>query len=57
MFIALGLVSDSCYALAAGAAGQWLKKSRAWLRFERAVGGFLMIGLGMTAALAGGERK
>ena len=57
MFIALGLVSDSCYALAAGAAGQWLKKSRAWLRLERAVGDSLMIGLGVTAAVAGGERK
>ena len=57
MFIALGLVSDSCYALAAGLAGQWLKKSRAWLRLERAVSGSLMIGLGVTAAFAGGERK
>jgi threonine/homoserine/homoserine lactone efflux protein len=57
MFIALGLVSDSSYALAAGAAGHWLKKSRAWLKFERAVSGTLMIGLGVTAAFAGSERK
>jgi threonine/homoserine/homoserine lactone efflux protein len=40
-------------ALAASAAGQWLKKSRAWLRLERAVGGSLMIGLGVTAGACG----
>ena len=56
-FIALGLVSDSAYALAAGAAGLWLKQSRAWASLERWVSGSLMIGLGVTAALAGGERK
>jgi threonine/homoserine/homoserine lactone efflux protein len=56
-FTALGLVSDGCYALLAGAAGGWLKQSRAWLGFERYVSGLLMIGLGMTAAFAGAEKK
>ena len=56
-FIALGLVSDGCYALLAGWAGVWLKKSRAWAGFERYVSGLMMIGLGMTAAFAGAEKK
>jgi threonine/homoserine/homoserine lactone efflux protein len=56
-FMTLGLVSDCCYALLAGAAGGWLKRSRAWARCERYVSGLLMIGLGMTAAFAGAEKK
>ena len=57
LFGLLGLVSDGCYALAAGAAGEWLKNSRAYVKVERYVSGLLMIGLGMTAAFAGPERK
>ncbi len=57
LFVLLGLISDGCYALAAGAAGDWLKQSRAWLVVERYVSGVLMIGLGMTAAFGGGEKK
>ena len=56
-FTALGLVSDGCYALFAGAAGGWLKRSRAWLAFERYVSGLLLIGLGMTAAFAREARR
>lgn len=57
LFAALGFITDGCYALVAGTAGQWLKRSRGWLRFERYVSGTLFIGLGLTAALAGDSNK
>ena len=57
LFTLLGLVSDGCYALAAGTAGSWLKRSRGYLRFERYVSGVMFIGLGLTAAFAGNHRK
>jgi threonine/homoserine/homoserine lactone efflux protein len=57
LFTGIGLVTDGCYALAAGTAGGWLKRSRGYRRFERYVSGALFIGLGLTAALAGNQRK
>jgi threonine/homoserine/homoserine lactone efflux protein len=57
LFTALGFVTDGCYALAAGTAGNWIKQSRAYLRFERYVTGGLLIGLGLTAAFAGNQKK
>jgi threonine/homoserine/homoserine lactone efflux protein len=56
LFTALGVVSDGAYALAAGAAGEWLRSARI-LRAERYVAGGVFIGLGLTAALAGDGRK
>jgi threonine/homoserine/homoserine lactone efflux protein len=57
LFTLLGLISDACYALAASAAGRWLRQSRGYLTFERYVGGTLLIGLGITAAFAGNGKK
>jgi threonine/homoserine/homoserine lactone efflux protein len=57
LFTVLGFFTDSCYALAAGTAGNWLKRSRGYLKFERYVSGVLFIGLGLTAAFAGNQRK
>ena len=57
LFTALGFVTDSCYALAAGTAGNWLKRSRGYLTVERYVSGVLFIGLGLTAAFAGNQKK
>ena len=57
LFTALGLVTDGGYVLAAGTAGQWLKRSRAYLMLERHVSGVVFIGLGVGAALAGNHRK
>lgn len=57
LFTLLGIVSDGCYALAAGTAGGWLKRSRGYLSVERYVSGVLFIGLGLTAAFAGNHRK
>jgi threonine/homoserine/homoserine lactone efflux protein len=57
IFTGLGFITDGCYALAAGTAGGWLKRSRGYLKVERYVGGALFVGLGLTAALAGNQRK
>jgi threonine/homoserine/homoserine lactone efflux protein len=57
LFTLLGFITDGCYALAAGTAGGWLKRSRGYLRLERYVSGVLFIGLGLTAALAGNQKK
>lgn len=57
LFGVLGSITDGCYALAAGTAGAWLKRSRAYLRFERYVSGALFIGLGLAAAFTGSQKK
>jgi len=57
LFTLLGFMTDGCYALAAGTAGHWLKRSRGYLKFERYVSGVLFIGLGLTAAFAGNQKK
>ena len=57
VFALLGFCTDSAWALLAGTAGDWLKRSRGYLKFERYVSGFLFIGLGLTAAFAGNQRK
>jgi len=51
-FMALGIVSDGIYALVAGAAGEFLRRNRRFLRFQRWFAGTSFIGLGVTAALA-----
>lgn len=56
LFVAIGFVTDGCYALAAGTAGEYLKRNRAWRAFERYVSGFLFIGLGLAAAVGGGRK-
>ncbi len=57
LFAGLGLMTDNCYALVAGTAGHWLKHSRGYLAFERYISGTLFIGLGLTAAFAGNQKK
>jgi threonine/homoserine/homoserine lactone efflux protein len=52
-FMALGILSDGMFALVAGAAGDFLRRSRRLLRFQRWFAGVSFIGLGITAALAG----
>ncbi len=56
-FTLIGLVTDGSYALAAGTAGTWLKRSRGYLKLERYLSGALFIGLGLTAAFSGNHRK
>jgi threonine/homoserine/homoserine lactone efflux protein len=51
-FMGLGIITDAMFALAAGAAGDFLRRSRRFLRFQRWFAGTSFIGLGVTAALA-----
>jgi threonine/homoserine/homoserine lactone efflux protein len=57
VFVALGLVTDSLYALAAGSAGEWLRSSRFFVGARRWVSGTVFIGLGLATALAGSRQK
>jgi threonine/homoserine/homoserine lactone efflux protein len=57
IFALLGLISDGCYALLAGTAGSWLRRRRSYLSVERYVSGTLFIGLGLTTAFAGVQKK
>lgn len=57
VFVVLGFCTDSAYALLAGTAGDWLKRSRGYLRFERYGSGMLFIGLGLVAAFSGSQKK
>ena len=50
-FAGLGFVSDSVYALAAGAVAERLRGSAAIARFERWFGGGVLVGLGVAAAV------
>jgi threonine/homoserine/homoserine lactone efflux protein len=51
-FMGLGMMSDGMFALAAGTAGDFLRRNRRFLRFQRWFAGTSFIGLGVTAALA-----
>jgi threonine/homoserine/homoserine lactone efflux protein len=57
LFVAMAIVTDSLYALLAGALGGWLKNSRAFLLAERYVVGSVYIGLGVAAALGADSRE
>jgi threonine/homoserine/homoserine lactone efflux protein len=51
-FMGLGVLSDGMYALAAGAAGDFVRRNRIFLRWQRRFAGASFIGLGVTAAMA-----
>jgi threonine/homoserine/homoserine lactone efflux protein len=53
MFVAIALTSDVLWALAAGAAGEVLRRSRRFLALQRWVSGLVFIGLGVSALFAG----
>jgi threonine/homoserine/homoserine lactone efflux protein len=55
LFAALGLVTDSLWALAAGTAGGVLRRSRRFVRSQRYVTGSVYVGLGIATALAGSD--
>ena len=57
LFVALGLVTDSLWALAAGTAGGVLRRSRRFATVQRYVTGSVYVGLGVATALAGGSEK
>jgi threonine/homoserine/homoserine lactone efflux protein len=51
-FMGLGMMSDAMFAMVAGAAGEFLRRNRRFLRLQRWFAGTSFIGLGITAALA-----
>jgi threonine/homoserine/homoserine lactone efflux protein len=55
MFLAIALVSDSVWALAAGTARQWFARSPRRVAAVTTTGGVMMIGLGGTLALTGSK--
>ncbi len=57
VFVLLGAITDSLYALTAGTAARWLRAQPRFLAGERWVTGGLYISLGLAAALSGGNRK
>lgn len=57
VFVLLGAVTDSLYALSAGSAAQWLRARPGFLASERWISGSLYIGLGVVAAMSSNQRK
>jgi threonine/homoserine/homoserine lactone efflux protein len=56
-FILLGMVSDSCYALAAAGFARLLHRSSRMFEVERWLSGGALIALGVTAALSGRPQR
>ena len=56
-FAALGMVTDSIWAVGAGAAGDVLRRSRRFAHVQRYVSGTVFVGLGVVTALAGSGRE
>ena len=57
VFIALGLLSDSAYAMAGSGIGAALRRSVRARRAERYLSSGVYVGLGVTTAIAGGHRS
>jgi threonine/homoserine/homoserine lactone efflux protein len=53
IFIVMGFISDSLWALTAGSAASWLQRNRAFLRRQKYVSGTVYIGLGLATAASG----
>jgi threonine/homoserine/homoserine lactone efflux protein len=56
VFVLLGAITDSAYALTAGSAAQWLRGSPRFLASERWISGSLYIGLGVVAAMSSNRK-
>lgn len=57
LFVGLGLITDSAYALLAGTVGGWLRHRRTFTRLPRCVAGTTYIGLGVMLAAASSSSK
>jgi threonine/homoserine/homoserine lactone efflux protein len=55
IFVLLGVLSDSLYALLAGTVGYYLHRNAALLRGQRYFAGSVYIALGVTTALSGSD--
>ena len=56
-FAVLGMVTDSIWAIAAGTAGDVLRRSRGFAHTQRYVSGSVFVGLGVVTALAGAHHS
>jgi threonine/homoserine/homoserine lactone efflux protein len=56
VFITIGLMSDSAYAVTASSIGTAMRRSKRARRAERYVSSGVYVGLGVTTAVAGGHR-
>src|SRR5258707_918930 len=56
LFVALSATTDSGWAIAAGTAGNWIKRRPGFVRGQRYVTGGALIGLGAATALTGGRK-
>lgn len=54
VLVALGICTDSAYALLSGSLGSWLRRSAAFERRQRFLSGGVYVALGATTALADG---
>lgn len=57
VFMSLGLITDSLWALAAGTAGETLRRSRRWAQVQRYVSGSVFVGLGLVTGLTGSHGR
>jgi threonine/homoserine/homoserine lactone efflux protein len=57
LFAALGLTSDSLWALSAGSVAHWLRGNARWMRTQRYLSGGMLISLGVATAFAGSSTK
>lgn len=57
LYVVLGLFSLSVYGFLAGTMAKWIKGNIGFQRIQRYVTGSIYIGLGLTAAFAGSEKK
>jgi threonine/homoserine/homoserine lactone efflux protein len=57
IFVGLGMITDSLFALLAGGLGNWLKTSRFFAFAKRYVAGTIYIGLGLTTAFTGARKQ
>jgi threonine/homoserine/homoserine lactone efflux protein len=57
VFVGLGLISDSLWALAAGTASGWIRGNASFARAERLVSGTVLVGLGVVTAATGARQS
>ncbi len=57
LFAALGVTSDTVWALSAGTVAHWLRRNARWMRTQRYVSGGMLISLGLATAFAGSSTK
>jgi len=55
-FVVMSAITDSGWAVASGTAGNWIRAHPTFARNQRYVTGGALIGLGATAAFAGGKK-